>query len=152
MKIAIGADHAGFEIKQRLLPLLRDAGYDVTDFGTDSTASVDYPDYATRVAQHVAAGEFERGILICGTGLGMCITANKVVGVRAVTVHDAFSAVETRRHNDSNILTLGGRVVGIGLAWEVVRLWLATPFAGGERHERRLEKIRALESGEGMRH
>jgi ribose 5-phosphate isomerase B len=152
MKIAIGADHAGFEIKQRLLPLLRDAGYDVTDFGTDSTASVDYPDYATRVAQGVAAGEFERGILICGTGLGMCITANKVAGVRAVTVHDSFSAVETRRHNDSNILTLGGRVVGIGLAWEVVRLWLATPFAGGERHERRLEKIRALESGEGMRH
>ncbi|MCY0869719.1 MAG: ribose 5-phosphate isomerase B [Firmicutes bacterium] len=152
MKIAIGADHAGFELKQQLLPLLQGADYDVTDCGTNSTAAVDYPDYAKRVAKGVAGGEFERGILICGTGLGMCITANKVAGVRAVTVHDCFSAVETRRHNDSNILTLGGRVVAVGLAWEIVRLWLATPFVGGERHERRVEKIRALESGEGMRH
>ncbi len=144
MRIAIGSDHGGYGLKQELLARLKDLPYEWTDFGCDSEESVDYPDYAIEVAQRVAAGEFDRGILLCGTGLGMAITANKVPGIRAATVHDTFSAQATRAHNDSNILTMGGRVVEPDRAEQITRIWLETPFEGG-RHARRLKKIEMLE-------
>lgn len=144
MRIAIASDHGGYALKQELLMRLQDVAHEWTDFGCDSEASVDYPDYAIAVAKRVASGEFERGILLCGTGLGMCITANKIPGIRAATVHDTFSAEATRAHNDCNILTMGGRVIEPALAEKIVRIWLETPYEGG-RHARRLEKIEALE-------
>jgi ribose 5-phosphate isomerase B len=112
VKIAIGNDHGGYRLKQLILPGLLEEGFDVEDIGTFDDTSVDYPDYALKVAEGVAAGHYQRGILICGTGLGMCIAANKIKGVRAVTVHDTFSAEMARRHNDANVLTLGERVIG----------------------------------------
>ncbi len=149
MKVAMASDHGGFalkeEIKQRLAGM---TDIELVDFGTDSEGSVDYPDYANEVAKRVSTGEFDRGILICGTGLGMAIAANKVRGIRAVTVHDPYSARMTRLHNDTNILTMGGRVIGPDLAEEIVRVWLGTPFDGG-RHSRRLEKIKAMEESFG---
>ena len=149
MKVAMASDHGGFalkeEIKQRLSGM---TDIDLVDFGTDSESSVDYPDYAKEVAKRVANGEFDRGILICGTGLGMAIAANKVRGIRAVTVHDPYSARMTRLHNDTNILTMGGRVIGPDLAEEIARVWLGTPFDGG-RHSRRLDKIKAMEESFG---
>lgn len=149
MKVAFASDHGGFalkeEIKQRLSGMV---DVEFVDFGTDSESSVDYPDYAKEVAKRVANGEFDRGILICGTGLGMAIAANKVRGIRAVTVHDPYSARMTRLHNDTNILTMGGRVIGPDLAEEIARVWLGTPFDGG-RHSRRLDKIKAMEESFG---
>mgnify|MGYP001773263941 CR=1 FL=1 len=144
MRIAIGSDHGGYVLKQELLTRLQDLGHEWKDFGCYSEESVDYPDYAIEVAHRVASGEFDRGILLCGTGIGMCITANKVPGIRAATVHDLFSAEATRAHNDSNILTMGGRVVDSDQAEKIARIWLSTPFEGG-RHARRLGKIEALE-------
>lgn len=114
------------------------------DLGCYEETSVDYPDYAVKVARAVAAGEYDRGVLICGTGLGMCITANKVPGIRAVTAHDTFSAAMSRAHNDANVLTMGERVIGPGLAAEVLKVWLTTGFMGG-RHGQRVEKIQAVE-------
>ncbi len=144
MKVAIGADHGGYRLKEEIKGLLEDLGVDYKDFGTHSTESVDYPDVALPVAQSVADGLFDRGILICGTGIGIGIAANKVKGIRAALVHDTFSAHACREHNDANILTMGERVIGPGLARDIVTIWLATNFEGG-RHERRVEKIMAIE-------
>lgn len=144
MKVAIGADHGGYRLKEEIKGLLENLGVDYKDFGTHSTESVDYPDIALPVAQSVADGLFDRGILICGTGIGIGIAANKVKGIRAALVHDTFSAHACREHNDANILTMGERVIGPGLARDIVTIWLATDFEGG-RHERRVEKIMAIE-------
>ncbi len=143
MTIAIGADHNGVALKEALVQSVLQ-GHTVRDFGVFTRESVDYPDIAFAVARAVAAGECERGILICGTGIGMAIAANKVKGIRAATCSDVYSAKMSRRDNDANILCLGGRVVGPGLAAEIVTVWLNEPFAGG-RHARRLEKIHAQE-------
>ncbi len=144
MTIAIGSDHNGVALKEALLQGVLQ-GHAVRDFGVFTPESVDYPDIAFAVAHAVASGEYERGILICGTGIGMAIAANKVKGIRAAPCSDVYSAKMSRRDNDANILCLGGRVVGPGLAAEIVTVWLNEPFAGG-RHARRLEKIRAQEA------
>ena len=144
MRIAVGSDHAGFELKEFLREFLREEGHEVVDKGTYSPGSCDYPDYAVAVAQAVAAGEVDRGILICGTGIGMAIAANKVPGVRAAVCSEPLSARLTREDNDTNVLALGGRLIGPSMAKEIVRVWLETPFAGG-RHQRRVDKIRRLE-------
>ena len=145
-RIALGADHAGFPLKEELKAHLEDRGITYKDFGTYSPEPVDYPDIALKVAEAVARGRFERGILICATGIGVSITANKVPGIRAALCHDAFSARYSRAHNDSNILTLGGRVIGAGLAREILDIWINTSFDGG-RHQTRIEKIKKLEKG-----
>lgn len=144
MKIAMGADHGGFRLKEQLKQVIESLGHEVVDFGTDSEESCDYPDAALPVAKSVVSGEFDKGVLICGTGIGMSIAANKVPGIRCALVHDAFTAKATRMHNDSNVLAMGGRVIGPGLAEDIVRIWLSTEFEGG-RHERRLQKITDLE-------
>src|SRR5690625_3815429 len=144
MKIALASDHGGLNIKAEIKALLEDLGYDYEDFGCHCADSVDYPDYALPVARKVAEGVFDRGILICGTGIGMSITANKVTGIRCALVHDTFSAKATREHNDSNILAMGERVIGPGVAREIAQVWLETAFAGG-RHERRLQKVKQAE-------
>ena len=145
MKIAIGADHGGFNLKKEIVALLEELGQEYKDFGTHSADSIDYPDVAIPVAEAVAAGEFDRGILICGTGIGIGIAANKVKGIRAALVHDSFSAKATRQHNDSNIMTMGERVIGPGLALDLVTTWLDTDFEGG-RHSNRVDKMSAYES------
>ncbi|MBR2077558.1 MAG: ribose 5-phosphate isomerase B [Exiguobacterium sp.] len=145
MKIAIGADHGGFNLKKEIVALLEELGHEYKDFGTHSADSIDYPDVAIPVAEAVAAGEFDRGILICGTGIGIGIAANKVKGIRAALVHDSFSAKATRQHNDSNIMTMGERVIGPGLALDLVTTWLDTDFEGG-RHSNRVNKMSAYES------
>ncbi|MBG0918052.1 ribose 5-phosphate isomerase B [Exiguobacterium profundum] len=145
MKIAIGADHGGFNLKKEIVALLEELGHEYKDFGTHSADSIDYPDVAIPVAEAVAAGEFDRGILICGTGIGIGIAANKVKGIRAALVHDSFSAKATRQHNDSNIMTMGERVIGPGLALDLVTTWLDTNFEGG-RHSNRVDKMSAYES------
>jgi ribose 5-phosphate isomerase B len=145
MKIAIGADHAGYHLKQDILEYVHYLGYDCDDFGTHSTESVDYPDIAVKVGQAVAAGKYDRGVLICGTGVGMSITANKVKDIRAAVCNDTFTAHETRAHNDANVLCMGGRVIGSGLARDIVKTWLETPFSQGERHLRRVSKMNALD-------
>ncbi len=144
MRIAIGADHAGFHAKELIKSFLSEAGYVVDDVGTQSEESVDYPDYARAVAEKVAAGAARFGILACGTGLGMAITANKVEGVRAVTAHNQMTAHLAREHNDANVLTLGARVLSNEETLAVVREFLATDFAGG-RHQRRVDKINDLD-------
>ena len=145
MKIAIGSDHRGFDAKRRLLSLLQQLGHDVLDMGPESKDSVDYPDYAFQVAQAVSQGRVERGILICGTGIGMCIAANKVPGVRAAPCHDSITAEMSRRHNDANVLCLSADLLGDELIDRMVRIWLETPFEGG-RHARRVEKIVRFEA------
>lgn len=144
MRIALGSDHAGWELKEQIKSFLDTIGITYQDFGTFSQEAVDYPDYALPVAEAVSRREFEKGILVCGTGLGVCMVANKVPGIRAACCHDTFSARSSREHNDANILTLGQRVVGPGLALDVVKVWLETPFAGG-RHARRVAKISMIE-------
>jgi ribose 5-phosphate isomerase B len=145
MKIAIGADHAGYHLKQDILEYVRYLGYDCEDFGTNSTDAVDYPDVAVKVAQSVAQGKANYGIILCGTGVGVSITANKVKGIRAAVCNDTFTAHETRAHNDANVLCMGGRVVGIGVARDIVKIWLETRFSQGERHMRRVTKMNALD-------
>ncbi|CAJ1000914.1 MULTISPECIES: ribose 5-phosphate isomerase B [Bacillales] len=145
MKVAIGADHGGYNLKEEIKRLLTSMNISFEDFGCTCNDSVDYPDYALPVAEKVAAGEFDRGILVCGTGIGMSIAANKVPGIRCALVHDTFSARATREHNDSNVLALGERVIGPGLALDIVKIWLETEFQGG-RHARRVEKIAAIEA------
>ncbi|MDE3840322.1 ribose 5-phosphate isomerase B [Bacillus methanolicus] len=140
MKVAIASDHGGVNIRQEIINLMEEMGIEYEDFGCECTTSVDYPDYALPVAEKVAKGEFDRGILICGTGIGMSIAANKVKGIRCALVHDVFSAKATREHNDSNILAMGERVIGPGLAREIAKTWLTTEFQGG-RHANRIEKI-----------
>jgi len=142
--IALGADHAGFELKEALKGWLIDQGYQVLDYGTHSTDSVDYPDYAAQVALAVADQKVERGVLVCGTGIGMAITANKVPGVRAALCSDLYTARMSREHNDGNVLTLGGRLMGREMAVDILRMWLETDFAGG-RHQRRVDKIADVE-------
>jgi len=144
MKIAIGCDHGGFELKEAVKNFLAENGYEYQDFGTHDTQSCDYPDIAVPVAKSVAAGEFDRGILICGTGIGIGIAANKVAGIRAALCHDTFSAHASREHNNANILTMGQRVIGQGLALDIVKIWLNTEFEGG-RHQRRIDKIHEQE-------
>ncbi len=139
--IAIGCDHGGLELKNEIIKYLEGAGVAYKDFGTKTPDSVDYPVYAKLVANAVVSGECEKGILVCGTGIGVCITANKVKGIRCALCHDVFSARATREHNDSNILAMGGRVIGPGAAVEVVKTWLGTEFSGDERHIRRISVI-----------
>lgn len=141
MRIAVGADHGGFALKEEIKTFLIQEGHDVTDMGTHSSRSTDYNDHAIKVAEGVRDHTFERGILVCGTGIGMSIMANKVEGVRAALVHDLFSAKATRLHNNSNVLTMGGRVIGPGLALDIVKVWINTPFSNEERHVRRVDKI-----------
>lgn len=139
--IGIGCDHGGYELKQEIIKHLKDRGFEVRDYGCDSSASVDYPEYGKAVAKAVAAGECEKGILICGTGIGMSIVANKVPGVRCALCSDCFSAQATREHNDTNVMALGARVTGPGLAVKLVDIWLDTPFSNDERHMRRINMI-----------
>ena len=139
--IAIGSDHGGFELKQAIMAHLDKRGLEYKDFGTYDKASCDYPEYGKAVAHAVASGEYERGIIICGTGIGISISANKVPGIRAALCTDCFMAEATRLHNDANILALGGRVVGEGLALKIVDTFLDTPFSNDERHTRRISKI-----------
>jgi ribose 5-phosphate isomerase B len=145
MKLAIGSDHRGYEAKRRILPVLQKLGHDVLDVGPHGRESVDYPDFAFAVAQAVSEKRVEFGILICGTGIGMCIAANKVHGVRAAPCHDSITAEMSRRHNDANILCLSADLLGEDLIERMVRTWLATPFEGG-RHARRVEKITGFEA------
>lgn len=144
MKIAIGSDHGGYHLKEHIKKYLEEKNFDIEDFGTNSLESVDYSDFAREVAEAVAQGKFDRGILICGTGLGISIAANKVRGIRAAVVSDCYSAKMSRAHNNANILALGGRVVGPDLATEIVETWMETPFEGG-RHQRRIDKITDIE-------
>ena len=144
MKIAIGADHGGYNLKTEIKQWLEEKGYSYEDMGTFSTESCDYPDLALKVAEKVASGACTQGILVCGTGIGVSIAANKVPGIRAALCHDTFSAKASREHNDANVLALGERVIGRGLALEIVEAWLGASFSGG-RHQRRVEKIKALE-------
>lgn len=139
--IALGCDQGGFELMQEVKKHLEERGLEYKDFGTYSAESVDYPIYGKKVAHAVASGECEKGILICGTGIGISITANKVKGIRAALCHDVFSAEATRLHNDANILAMGGRVVGPGLALMIVDKFLDTPFSGEERHARRISMM-----------
>lgn len=144
MRIALGADHAGFSMKQELGRALADLGHDVVDFGTMSAASTDYPDYAARVARAVAGGSAERGVLVCSTGVGMSIAANKIHGIRAALAVNPDEVRLTRLHNDANVLTLGARYVDAATAVELIQVFLATQFEGG-RHARRVAKIAELE-------
>jgi ribose 5-phosphate isomerase B len=140
MKIIIGSDHAGFAMKEKVKSFLQERGITVEDTGPHNEESVDYTDYGKKVSLKVSDGTFDRGVLVCGTGLGMSMTANRFKGVRAALANDLFSAIMSRRHNDSNILVLGGRLIGDTLALQLVETWLETPFDGG-RHKRRLEKM-----------
>lgn len=144
MKVIITADHAGVVLRSEVKSLLDEKGIPYEDAGVEGTCSVDYPDYSLSAAKRIVAGEFDRGIFICGTGIGMSIAANKVKGIRCALVHDVYSAEMTRLHNDSNVIALGERVIGPGLAREIVETWLDTSFEGG-RHNRRVEKITTYE-------
>ncbi|WP_438348804.1 ribose 5-phosphate isomerase B [Paenibacillus sp. FA6] len=145
MKIALGTDHGGVRLKQDIINVIQQLGHEVVDVGCNCTDSVDYPDYALPVCEMVVAGEVDRGILVCGTGIGMSIAANKVTGIRCALAHDVFSAKATREHNDTNVLALGERVIGPGLAGEIVKEWLVTEFSGEERHVNRVNKIKLIE-------
>jgi ribose 5-phosphate isomerase B len=144
MRVGVACDHGGFELKEELKAFLKSLGAEPMDMGTFSEASVDYPDFGVLVAEKVSRGELEKGILICGTGIGMSMVANKFPRVRAALANDLYSSRCSREHNDANILVIGGRIVGKELAKEIVKVWLETPFAEG-RHKRRLEKIEAIE-------
>lgn len=145
MKLAIGSDHAGFELKEYIKRVFAAKGYTLIDAGTNTNNSVDYSDFGLKVANLVSGGEVDKGILICGTGVGMSIVANKVKGIRASLAFDLYTAMQSRKHLNANILVLGGRVTGQGLAEEIVDVWLNTPFEGG-RHEKRIEKIMQYEA------
>jgi len=145
VNVAVGADHAGYALKQELVPWLRSLGYEVTDLGTNSTEPVDYPDVAAVVAGAVLGGTAERGVLICGSGVGASVAANKLPGIRAGLCHDSYSAHQGVEHDDMNVLALGARVIGLELARELVRYFLEARFSHEPRHERRVAKIKALE-------
>jgi len=145
VKVVVGSDHAGYALKKEIVPVIEELGHEVIDVGNESGDSVDYADYGIPAAEMVAEGKADRGIVICGTGIGMSISANKVKGIRCALVHDLFTAKATREHNDTNVLAMGERVVGPGIAREIVKTWLTTEFEGG-RHERRVEKIMTYES------
>jgi ribose 5-phosphate isomerase B len=144
MQIGLACDHAGFELKEELKAFLKSLGVRAIDMGTFNEDSVDYPDFGVLVAEKVSRGELEKGILVCGTGIGMAMVANKFPRIRAAVANDLYSSRCSREHNDANILIIGGRIVGRDLAKEIMKVWLETPFAGG-RHKKRLEKIEALE-------
>ncbi|WP_457570256.1 ribose 5-phosphate isomerase B [Desulfurobacterium sp.] len=144
MKIALASDHGGFRLKEVIKNYLDELGIEYVDFGTYSEESVDYPDYALKAAESIINGETDRGIFICGTGIGISIAANKVPGIRAALCYNIFAAEMSRRHNNANVLALGGRVIGDELAKSIVKTWLDTPFDGG-RHERRVNKIAEIE-------
>lgn len=146
MKVIITGDHAGTVLRNAAKEVLEELEIEYEDVGADCTVSVDYPDYALPAAERIAKGEFDRGIFVCGTGIGISISANKVKGIRCALTHDVFSAKATRLHNDANVLAMGERVIGAGLAKEIVRTWLTTEFEGG-RHENRVSKISAYEDG-----
>ena len=145
MKIAIASDHAGFTLKEHIKTFLREQNFQVIDLGPTAQTRCDYPDYALSLCQHLQTTEVELGILICGTGVGMSIAANKCSGIRAALISDVFSAQATRAHNDSNVLCLGARVIGVGLAESIVQAWCGSEFEGG-RHQKRIDKMMALES------
>ena len=146
MRIVVAADHAGFPLKQQMLPVIRALGHEVTDVGTHGTDPVDYPDLAEAGCREIARGAADRGILFCGSGVGMCVAANKVPGIRAGAVADHYSAHQGVEHDDMNVLVLGGRTTGTAVAEELVRAFLGARFSGDERHARRLRKVIALES------
>ena len=150
LSVALGADHAGWELKEALKSWLMEAGYQVLDFGTHSPDSVDYPDYAQQVGEAVAVGKVDRGVLVCGTGIGMTMAANKIPGVRAALCGDAFTSRMSREHNDANVLALGGRLTDADMGRDILKVWLETNFAGG-RHARRVNKIMELEGPRGFR-
>lgn len=145
MRIAIGSDHAGYSLKTKFARYLEESGYDFRDFGVYSSERCDYPDIGLAVAEAVAGGEFDRGVLVCGSGVGMSITANKVPGIRAALCNDLITATFSRSHNDSNVLAVGERVVNPETAIEILRVWLSTEFSGEERHIRRIRKISDIE-------
>ncbi|MCD7950818.1 MAG: ribose 5-phosphate isomerase B [Erysipelotrichaceae bacterium] len=147
MKIAVACDHGGFRLKNVLIQELQNQGYEVVDFGTYNEDSCDYPDYAVKAARAVASGDCEKGVVVCGTGIGVSITCNKVHGIRCALCHDVFSAKATRAHNDANMLAMGQRVIGEGLAVEILNAWLNTEFEGG-RHVQRIEKMMKIEGEE----
>lgn len=144
MKIAVASDHGGLQLKNIIVKYLKENGYQLTDFGTQNEESVDYPDFAGKAAKAVAKGQCDKGIVICGTGIGVSITANKVKGIRCALVHDCFSAKATAQHNDTNMLAMGQRVIGEGLALDIVDTWLTTTYEGG-RHDLRIQKMMAYE-------
>lgn len=146
MKIAIGADHGGYPLNERVIDELRAAGHELVDFGTHDSTPVDYPDYAKQVGEAVQSGTAEIGILICGSGVGAAVAANKLRGIRAALCSDTYSAHQSREHDDCNVLCLGARVVGVELALEIVRAFVPARFTGEERHVRRLAKIAAIEA------
>jgi ribose 5-phosphate isomerase B len=146
MRIALAGDHAGFEMKRDLAEIMRGQGHEVLDLGTHSTAAVDYPDCAQSVADALTGGRADRGILVCGSGAGVSIAANKVPGIRAAVVHDTYTAHQAVEHDDMNVLCLGARVIGPALAQELVATFLRARFSGEERHQRRLDKILAIEA------
>ena len=145
MKIAIGSDHGAVELKDSVKKVLQNLNCEVNDIGTFGNESVDYPDIAEKVCEEVLSGKSERGIVLCGTGIGISIAANKFQGIRCALCNDVFSAKMSREHNDANVLALGGRVLGFGSAGEIVRAWIETNFSGDERHLRRIEKISEIE-------
>jgi ribose 5-phosphate isomerase B len=148
VRIAIGADHGGFELKTELAAQLKQAGYEIVDVGAHTyDAKDDYPDFARSVAESVASGQVERGIIVCGSGVGACVAANKVKGVRAGLCHDTYSAHQGVEHDDMNVLCLGARVIGVALARELAAAFAGAVFSGEERHVRRLKKVLAIESG-----
>ena len=150
MRIVVGADHAGYELKETLAAEVREAGHEVVDVGTDSTDSVDYPDFAEALGRAILDGRAERGILICGSGAGASIAANKLKGIRATVAHDAYTAHQAVEHDDINVLTLGARVIGVAQASELVKAFLGAEFSGDDRHQRRLDKVLALEERFGL--
>ena len=146
MKIALGCDHGALALKNALIPHLEQLGHEVTDFGTYTLDSCDYPDFAAKAARAVASGECDRGIVLCTTGIGVSITANKVDGIRCALLSDVMSARMTREHNDTNMMAIGAAVVGQMLAFEIIDTWLGTEFSHNERHQRRIDKVMALEA------
>lgn len=148
MKIAVACDHAGFPLKDVVVDTVRKSGHEVLDLGTDSTAPVDYPDFAEKIGRAIQHGDADRGILLCGSGVGAAVAANKMIGVRAGVCHDTYSAHQCVEHDDVNVLALGGRVIGPEVAVEVIKAYLGAKFTGEERHVRRLGKIKAIEQSE----
>ena len=147
MRIVVGADHRGFQMKNAIAEFLRTAGHDVTDVGTDSAESVDYPDIAVALAAEMKSGGAERGVFVCGSGVGACVAANKLAGIRAAITHDAYSAHQGVEHDDMNVICLGSHVIGIDVALEVTKAFVGASFDAQERYVRRLTKVRAIETG-----
>ena len=148
MRIAVGADHAGYPLKVEVVRFLEEEGHEVTDLGTHSTDPVDFPEYAKRVGQAVQLGKADRGVLVCGSGVGACVAANKLRGIRAALCHDTYTAHQGVEHDDVNVLCLGGRVVGSALAYDILRSWLTARYLGTGRHKRRVDQILEIERSE----